>query len=238
MALRGYTGFSASAVATSISVSVASIGIQQGDVVLLFIEGGGTGSGAFTWPFGFNAISGLSNVTFYGAAGSSSGAVAYKIATASEPSSYSIGYSVSDFLSVQCRVYSGRNAADPFSAVATTPYVVATGTSPVPLTLTGLTAVAGDDIVVLLGFCNTPSSTSESVTVAAASGFGNAATYISSGTAYSPAIGAFDRVGAPAGATGTINSSFTYVSYIPYSYAGYTVSLAAEPVALMGQICL
>jgi hypothetical protein len=108
-ALRGTAATANSSTASSISVTVSGIGgsgPQLNDIIIIFIEGGGGSSQTFAYPSGFSAIPGLSNIAL--TTGNTVG-VAYKIGTGSEPSSYSIGYSTTDYLAARVWCFSGRN---------------------------------------------------------------------------------------------------------------------------------
>ena len=143
MAYRGGAAY-ANATSSTMTVTVSGIGIQLNDIVLLALADyiGNTP----TWPSGFAQVPGTSPEVNDGNLGVY---VYWKLATASEPSTYSVtGVSYGGAFS--CRVYSGRNTTSPF----TTQHQTAAGSPvafPLSFSITGLTATANDDVVVFIG---------------------------------------------------------------------------------------
>ena len=215
MALRGIAGISNSSTNATITVNVVSIGIASGDVVLLCIQGGGSTSNTFTYPTGFTAITGLAN---HAVGSQSTQGIAMKVAGASEPSTYAVTSSSTDFESLVCRVYSGRSGTVT-AAVATASNF---GTSPVTMTLTGLTAAAGDDIVY---FIATEDYQGTTPTYGPPSGFANGNVQFTA-TTFSPILLSCDNVGAAAGGTGTAGGVLTEGVLTGLAYSGFQLSLA------------
>jgi hypothetical protein len=223
-ALAAYRGAASTVNATSGNscvVTVSGIGIQLGDV-LLFIAGTANNSKTFTYPTGFSAVPGLSNINITSNGGGTIG-VAYKIATSTEVSASTLTATTSDspgWLACHVRDYSGRNTSSPFSAVATTATTAATG-NPLNFTLTGLTAVAGDDVVSIVGINNATEATTYTTPP---TGFANTA-LLDNGGNFNPNFAAADKVNVSAGATGSLTGSIATFGG-SYGYAGYVISLA------------
>lgn len=216
MALRGTAVGTASPGAT-VSVSVAGIGIQSGDIVLLCGDFGGGAALTPTFPSGFSPISGLSNFT---TDFNQTSSIAYKVAGASEPSTYTVTPGATDNHELQCRVYSGRAGTGTFTATQSS-----TGgfsTPPYLVSATGLTAAAADDVVIFtIAGANSSATT---WTYSAGSGFANAALASTTGS-FQGAVGGSDAVNVSAGATGTIGGTFTATNS-PGNYYNYVMSIA------------
>jgi hypothetical protein len=231
MALRGTAGQGNTTASTTCVVTVSGIGIQSGDIVLLVSDlGGDAGVNTATYPSGFIAVPGLSGIVINTSTALS---IAYKVATGSEPSTYTVTSSSgsgADFISVQCRVYSGRNTASPFTAVSSTPTVnSAINNIPPPLTtaITGLTAAASDDIVLFVATDNSGASGANGLGVTAPSGFSNVVSTLG-GVTFSPLIVGCDEVNSAGGSTGTLNPIITAATASNISYAGYVLSLSSS----------
>ena len=220
MALRGTAAHINSGVSTTNAVTVSGIGIQLDDVVILAAVWVGTGA-TFTLPSGFATIPGLSNQNVAGT--QTMMALAYKVATASEPASYTVTSSSNNLSIVRCRVYSGRiftPTTSIFTAVSSTANTA--GTTPITYALTGVTAAASDDVVEFVanqyyqgnppGFTQPP---------------GYANSFLDqAGVTDVPILASCDYQGAPAGLTGTNGGRYTNASS-GLAYAGYQISLAA-----------
>ncbi len=223
MALRGVASNANASAATSLSVTVSGIGgtgPQNGDVVFLFGSFGGSGTQTPTFPSGFVAIPNCTNqnnaYTFCGV---------YKIAGSSEPASYTVSGLVSDLHNLHCRVYSGRSATQ-FTATALTGVTAITNINSSTLSINGLTAAAGDDICMVLGF-SVDWGTSNTLTLTPPSGFGNAITFGNGASVFTALMGAMDRVNAPAGATGTLPVPETFSQSESSNFAAFLISIAA-----------
>lgn len=224
-ALRGTAQNGLSVAATSITVDVSAIGIQDGDVLICTVEVGGTGTATFTWPSGFAVPSGLSTINLAYIAGANTLGIAYWVVSGTVPTSVTITSSQSDRLAAQCRDYSGRNTTSPFTAVAQTGSTTLSATSPATFAMTGLTAVTGDDIVIMAGFNNGKTGSAYTYTFSGPSGYANAITEFA-GTQYDEILGSADQVNAAGGATGTINSTITASVSVPPSAGGYVLAVA------------
>lgn len=216
MALRGKAS-AAVASNTTASVNVSSIGIQPGDIILALVAGGGGGTNTYTYPSGFVAVPGLANQ----ANSQATQGIAYKVADGSETTTLAVVSSVTDFLTVQMRVYSGRNTASPFTAVAVSGNNFAD--SGVALTVGSVTAAAADDAVIFVASAAYDGSTSESY--APPTNFANG-DCIFALAQFSPVIAACDWVNAPSGATGTAGGTITAVGRTGLTYCGFALSLA------------
>jgi hypothetical protein len=228
VALRGFAGQANTTTSSSVTVTVSGIGgsgPQSGDIVLFFMNGGGNnGASTLTPPSGFSIVTGTSNEVLNS---NTNITVWYKVAGASEPSSYTATSSVTDYHTAEVRVYSGRNTVSPFTAVATTanagPFA-----SPMTISAAGVTAAAGDDIILLLANNNAAGNAGDAA-LTAPSGYANTAVY-NAAVNYSPPVLCCDQTNAPAGATGTLTATETWGTTgatFSYVYGGYTVSLAA-----------
>lgn len=208
---------------SSIPVTVSSIGIQANDVVIVFAAQGG--GNTLTLPTGFSAISGLTSLSVNG---NVSCIIGYKIATGSEPTSYTVTSNGNDFFAAQVRVYSGRNTSSPFTAQAQTASTALSGASPTSLAHTGVTAAAGDDISVYTCTDNSTVNSGNTYNFNAPSGWANAITAFLTGNNFAVPVGSADDTNAASGATGTITPTLTWTGSLPGAdYGGYVVSLAA-----------
>jgi hypothetical protein len=198
--------------------------ILTNDVILLYIDGGGSGTNTYTWPSGFGVIPGISNVDI--ASGFTTLGMNYKIAGGSEPSSYTITSSSDDFQTGHIRVYRGRNVLAPFTAVATTAST-GVGAWPIAVAANGLTSASGDDIVLLLGA--TGNSTPTSPVLTGPTGFIDQGS-LYGGVTFSPVIAFADLIMSSGGPTGTLSATWSNSgSGGPLAYGGYVLSLAANP---------
>jgi hypothetical protein len=226
MALRGQA--TQANTTTNASVVVThGISIQSGDIIILTVNGGGGNANTFTWPSGFGAITGLTNIGLDTSGGCTCG-INYKVAGGSEPSTYTVSSSATDFLTLHIRVYSGRNTSSTFTATAQTARTAWTGSGKA---LTGLTAAASDDIVFLAWYNNNGTGYSGYIQP---TGFGNAS-QIGGVVTFSPAAGVADFVNNSGGATGSLGFS-QGGSSLPTFYGGYVASLAVTGDVLLGQI--
>jgi hypothetical protein len=217
MALRGTAGSAATSASTSIVVTVGGIGIQSGDIVLIFCNFN-------TFP---NTISstGFSILVANQNIGTANSAVTVlsKTAGGSEPSTYTINGTASDLYSVQCRVYSGRSGT--VTAQQTT-NLCGTGAPPVTTSITGLTAAAGDDVILFIGGSTSTLICTYSWTQP--SGYLNSLVTSSSvTTSFAPNCYSADNTNISAGGTGTLVTTQTNTGPNNIGYAAFLVSLAA-----------
>ena len=209
MALRGFTSAWTTTNANSASITYAGAqNIQVGDLIILDTVYRAGGFHPVTDPSGFTPGANLTPPLADQNLSNSNHHIAVKIATAADAGTptYTQSGSYPGSWSQQLRVYYGRvntSVAAAFSNTAATA-VGASGSTPYTYDITGVTALAGDDIVVLTG---SPFLTAYALS-AAISGYGNlsVAQYVSGSQAF---IGGLDRVNAPAGATGTLVESIT-----------------------------
>ena len=164
----------------------------MGIVILDADLGGNSGANTVTWPSGFAAISGITDVTIGPSANSTKLTAAYKVATGSEPSTYTVTSSSgsgSDYISAAMpRVMLGvaprrlllRRRQPTFMA----------SYRPITLAITSRTGAAGDDTFCWWGPINSNANGAKA-RFTAASGYANGlATF--GGVAFSPLIGRCD----------------------------------------------
>lgn len=229
MAFRGSAATANASVGTSVAVTVSGIGgagPQLNDIILMYVQGGGANGHAetVTFPTGFNPITGLSPL--YDTSNGSTTAIAMKVGTASEPTSYTATYGISDFLTSQVLVFSGRNTTTPFSAVAVTTETNASA-SPAPFALTGLTAVAGDDVVQIV---NSAYYQGNAETFAPPAGYTNGRIDYAT-TTFSQVASSCSLINATAGATGTNGGVLTYGVGPSVTYSAFQLSIALASAA-------
>jgi hypothetical protein len=152
-------------------------------------------------------------------------AAAYKIAGNSEPSTYTITPGDTDYFVAQCRVYYGRNTTSPFSAVASTGISGSAQGFPATYGAAGVTAVAGDDLLTVIGVQG--ANASDTITFTAPNGFGNTLNTQAGTTAYQPFLFSSDNLNVSGGATGTINTTATDSQGKSLYWAAFTLSLAS-----------
>lgn len=234
MALRGTASQANTVASTSNIITVGGIGIQLNDIVLLATTWGSNAT--ITPPGGFSVVPNCAQVSINA---QSHFGVWYKVAGASEPSTYTATGSISDLSVSHCRVYSGRNSGSPFTTeVATAPAGATLSTTPVALTTTGLTAAAADDIVLFNSLDNGWATVGQQPYLyAAASGYANGVVAFA-GVQFTPIIGACDKVNATAGATGTLSPTLaTTATSAAINFAGFLISLVkATTIAMTGQL--
>lgn len=205
---------SASGNAASLDVT-APAGVASGDILIALWSQGGAGNATITWPSGFTELASSNSATHF-----NTNRIAVKVATGSEPASYTIGTSVSDLCVAGVAAWSGRDTAAVLSA-QTTLSEAATST-PISVSLTGVTAANGDDIAWIAmrvpsaggslgaGLWTPPTSYTERIDV-------QATTYITASLA--------SRDNVSAGATGAIVGTLNNAD--DSGYAGFVVALPA-----------
>jgi hypothetical protein len=223
MALRGTAGQANTAAASSCVVTVSGIGIAAGDIILLLYASGGGGTLTLSFPSGFNAISGCADGACAASATSTTG-VRYKVATGSEPTTYTCTSGVTDWMSLQCRVYSGRSATQ-FTATQETSG--ASAATPVTYAISGVTASSHDDVCVLIGGSPNNNSSGTS-TYTPPTNFANGLETVSLTNQFSPILASSDDVNVSSGATGTLGGSMTFSTSQNYAYRAYLVSMASQ----------
>src|ERR1700678_2614886 len=144
MALLESVGSIGTATATTIVTGTLSSAPPLNSIVIIAIAQGGNGNGSATIS-GFATVPGLSVLSLPTSA-SSYATVLYKVAGASEPTTYTATLNSSNFAATTCWVFTGRGTASPFTAVASA-VAGATAASPLSIAITGVTAAAGDDVL-------------------------------------------------------------------------------------------
>ena len=223
MALRGigtYTSASASTTAVVPNSNVSGSTPQNGDVVLLLCCGGG-GTGDFTDSGdGFSTIANFTLQSLGGVQFRMLG----KIAGSSEPSSYTVTFSASNYIWAECRSYSGRlstSLSSPNNYMQGGGQNVTSGSAmSIP---TGLTASAGDDIVLMIGLGSAGSGYS-GVSYSPPSGYANGI-FAANNTSFVGALLGCDMVNASAGSIGTLGGTATFSGPTSPIGAPYVISL-------------
>ena len=215
MALRGVGGASSTSAVTSIAVSNSNLTgttPQSGDIVLIFgVWGGGSTknvtSTGFAPPSGFDIIKlNLSGNIFF---------CLYKVAGASEPSTYTISNAGApgDYVSAICRSYSSESATQ-FNTISGG--FLGSTTSPGSSTNLPVNAVittAISDLVVIAGVGNQISNGQlvSSQTWTPPSGFGNSYIQTNDTTvSFSPVTMSADKLAVASGNTGTLTAGFQF----------------------------
>lgn len=217
MAFRGGAVQANLTASTTVVITVGGIGIQLGDVVLLFGSFNGEPD-TISCPT-FSGIAGLAAAQI-GASNNTIAALS-KIAGSSEPSTYTVTVNTSDLHTMQCRVYSGRNGTVTAKQVTN---LAGSGSQPITLTITGLTAAAGDDVVCLAA--GTASSASDTYGWTPPSGYGNSLVGTDT-TSFAPACYGADKLNVSAGATGTLSATLSDTASNNIGAAVFLLSLAA-----------
>ena len=218
MALRGTAGITGtnSGGSAPVTLNVAGIGIQNGDIVLICVNCSQFTSSST--PSGFTQIlaetlnGSLNNFALY-----------WKVA-ASEPSSYSIDTGSHNMAgAAQCRVYSGRSGSITASQATADSFAAFSITA----NATGLTASAGDDVVAFYSF---NSGAINNFGWTPPSGYANGLiTQDTVNTQVSPLWSA-DNVGVAGGATGTVTATLTNSGGDTSGHhAAFLISLAQQP---------
>jgi hypothetical protein len=212
----------------SVTVTVSGYTINQNDIILAFCDMGGDAENTTcTFPSGFNAIPGLGALQ----TNSTNLQIAAKVATASEPESYTFAMSTSDFHTIQIRAYSGRNTASIFSAVSQSGQSEAEAATPISGSFPGLTAVAGDDVVLFIGGDNQSSDGAHGpFGLTGPTSFSNQLA-VNGSANFSPVILSADFTNNPGGATGTLSPTITATTASSFSLSSMAVSLAAASVS-------
>lgn len=207
---------STSGTASSLVVT-APTGIQDGHILIASAVWGGSSAQTITWPAGFTELSVSS--TALGIVGSTFKS-AWKRAS-SESGNYTIQGQQNELAVAAMCVYSGRHASNNPAAVSTISDT--SSASPVSAAATGVTAVAGDDIVYLMAqndggdqWAHTPpASYTEREEVSPGS-------WVS--------LSASDRENVSAGATGTLTGTLTAAG----NNGGFGVVVIRIPAAAGG----
>jgi hypothetical protein len=241
MALRGTTSIAQTSATTITSASMTYAGasnIVLGDLILLVTElTEGNSTPTFTDPSGFTAGSSISIPDMlFAATGTDALHIAVKIAAAGDVGTptYSTTSSQAGFWKQHIRVYSGRINSSVGSAFGNSAVTTASASSAYPITypMTGVTAIAGDDIIAFIGAASPAGQSGITNYAAAITGFSNnlvgfsIAASNNNGTLWS-----LDDVGNAGGATGTLSCvlSKTGGSGNTGQVQGFLISLPAAP---------
>jgi hypothetical protein len=212
--------------AGTIGTGTLPLAPPPGSIVVIFITQGGNGTGAVSCS-GFSAIPTLS-VLSLPTTHQSWGNALYKVAGASEPTSYTVTLNAANFATTQTYVFTGRNTTSPFTASLGT-VDGAAGTSPFSIALGGVTAAAGDDVLWVSGLSNQSTYNGPSFTVP--TGFTNSLTSTSTTSFTTGVVGAV-KANVVAGATGTLTGTFSWTGGGSNSWGGYVISIAGTGTVL------
>ena len=191
--------------ATSVTVNLPT-GTVAGDVMIATVDA--EGSAAFTAPSGWSSTGLFAGASFFGYS-----AVYFKVATASEPSSYTWTLGTSRKATAKIASYVGVSGT-PIETSATNG--AGSGTS---ASTTSVTTTAANSMVVLA----VSADAAASFTITAPAGTSNRATTYTSGTGTVVGSQLADFVQAVAGATGT--KTFTLSTSAPWG----TIAAALKP---------
>jgi hypothetical protein len=136
-----------------------------------------------------------------------------------------------NFYAIALLAYSGRASSPLLVTPAITGPVGVGGGTPQSLSITGLTANAGDDLVLVIGG-NQTNSTTDSYSLTAPSGYGNTINTEAAATNLVTQHGTADKQNVSAGATGTLTGSLANTGGEGIAYGGWLISLAQAPVLL------
>jgi hypothetical protein len=134
--------------ATTTFVVNSPVGVAAGDIVIIGVASTTNGGLATISCPGFTLGDSIHQATGINQGPHCNMGWLWKVATGSEPSTYTVTGSLAPFTDLECwcAAWTGRNGTTPISANSQT---LAAGTnSPVNFALTGVTAAAGDDIIV------------------------------------------------------------------------------------------
>jgi len=213
-ALRGTTSSTCGSCA-SIATTYSGSAIQVGDLIVLVTSAGNGGSTTYTSPTGFTNGSALSpaipDVAFDGPAVQYH--LAVKIAAAGDTGTptytTSIGYTAG-WGAQQIRVYSGRVNSSIGAAFNNQVATAATGTQSMNYTMsvTGLTALSGDDLVEFVFSSYAAGGTGHTIT-SAITGFSNSLVSYDNSNNGHGWIASLDSVNHASGATGTLSDALS-----------------------------
>lgn len=180
---------------TSITPAAPASVSSADDLIMLFVSDSATDPSP-VWPSGFTSLGSSHHAP--GAAGNTWLAAARKPAGTALPGSYAVTHSLTGRTMAVLVAWSGRAAS---AATVSTSNSAGTGTSGHTVTLTGLTAVAGDDLVWLA--CS--STNAATLSFATPSTFTEVADQANSNDTLNIAY----KDGVSAGATGNVTTTIT-----------------------------
>lgn len=206
---------------TSGTVPVPS-GAASGDIAIIAISLDYFGSETITWPSGFTEVQNYANL---GVPDGNIFGIAWKRLTGADSGTYAISWTSSADWLIECALFSGRDATNPpVSNIATN---TSANTSPVSVAATGVTAVAGDDLLWIgavdqtgngAASCSPPSTFTEQQDAQSTDPGGAAGGYCN--------VSMATKDNVSAGATGTITGTYT-----TSATAGWAASLVRIPAA-------
>src|ERR1700743_2427264 len=181
------------------------VGVQSGDLVVICVSS--TSNGNETWSStGFTVGDTLNQTTSINQGPHATMAWLYKVAGGSEPSTYTVTSSLAVFTDCEamCGAWTGRNTVTPITANSQTK--TAGGARPHTYALTGITSVAGDDLICYVIAAQNSTASWSGPTVP--SGFNSTGIPLQTLTPFGNAFMSWcDNFAG--GATGTVNPVFT-----------------------------
>jgi hypothetical protein len=209
----------AAAASSNSSTFTAPTGIQDGDILVIALHYDNA-PGTITWPSGFTQF-----VSYIYNGSTKNVRAAWKVAS-SESGSYVVSTTNTIYRSGVMGAWSGRSAAQSMSAQTSGTGNANAISTPVTISLTGITAAANDDVIYFpvwspqsSGFGTWTFTPPTNYTTA---GSNLTALYGLSAMAY--------RDDVSAGATGTLASTVGGSTSPAEGYGGFVVALAAEPL--------
>jgi hypothetical protein len=207
MALYDQAGTASTGNVTSVVVTPSKGAPPQNSIIILSAMTGGNTASGFTCS-GFSGVTGLSTQ----APGGDSFLCQplYKVAGASEPTSYTLSLNAGNWTSAQVTVFTGRNASSPITAVSemVSSSAISSGGS---ITIPTLTDAA--DLAITL-------------TPPASPAFGHVLD-TNSGGSFSVGIDSAVAQNIAAGATGSLTGTIAWSGGGTTNYAGFLISVAA-----------
>lgn len=225
MAYRASSAVTTSNSASSSTSVNAPVGVQAGDIVVIVILSRGVTGVTYTWPSGFTEAA--VNSRNGSLAHSDTYAVATKVATGSEPASYSVTQSSALSALMVCAAWTGRSSTPVTFATTTNPGGFATSGS---IALNGGTAASGDDIA----WIGMLSQNSVAWTISNPSGYSSAANISTAGNNDQIQLSYKDAVSS--GATGTISGTATESGSTGADPFGIVIALSAAASATLDPI--
>jgi hypothetical protein len=222
MALLENIGSVGTSSATTIATGTLSSAPPSGSIVLIAISQGGNGTGAATIS-GFATVPGLSVLSLPASAASHL-TILYKVAGASEPTSYTATLNSANFAATGCWVFTGRSTGSIFTAVNSA-VAGAVAATPLSIAITGVTAAAGDDVLWVSALSNSQGNGYPGPSFTPPSGLSNALTETST-TSFTVGLVGATETGVTAGSTGTLTGTMAYTGGGSNSWGGYVLSLA------------
>lgn len=233
MALRGASGAYTTTNTGTASITYAGANaIVACDLIILDTCYRPGGFHPITDPAGFTAGASLTPALADQSFGTASHHIAVKIAVSADAGfpTYTQTASYVGSWAQQIRVYSGRvnsSVAAAFSNTAATAVGSASST-PYSYPITGVTALAGDDIVVFAGGVYSNVATAISTAI---SGYANGVNTNDAAAGNQTFVDGLDLVNSPAGATGTLAASITAGSAVTVTPGAFVLSLPSASSA-------